>query len=43
MDLGVFLGCSYGFGWDVSLVGFLYLGFFFGGLLMSLAPYNHCI
>jgi hypothetical protein len=37
------LGCSYGFGWVVSLVGLLYLGFIFWGLLMSLAPYTYCI
>ena len=35
--LGVFLlGCSVGFGWVVSLVGFLYLGFFFLGATYEL-------
>jgi hypothetical protein len=40
---GVVLGFSFGFGWVVVLVGFLYLGFVFWVLLMSLAPYSHCI
>jgi hypothetical protein len=32
-----------GIGWVVFLGGFLFLGFVFWGLLMSLAPYTHCI
>jgi hypothetical protein len=33
----------FGFDWVVSLVGLLFLGFDFWGLLMSLAPYTYCI
>jgi hypothetical protein len=37
-----FLGrIFFGFDWVVSLVGLLFLGFDFWGLLMSLAPYTH--
>jgi hypothetical protein len=38
---GVVLGFSLGLGWVVFLVGFLFPGFVFLGLLMSLAPYTH--